>query len=123
MPGRKGRLRSGRTLGERGGHRPVDARRDGAALQAHDVPRSRRRRSHGVRAGKRAGPDPAVRGRMNLRAHQADVVQQAVVESRQLTLAGARARTAPRRIDHTVADAAGEGLPRRLQSTGAWSNG
>jgi hypothetical protein len=45
---------------------------------------------------------------MNLGAHQADVAQQAVVEPRQLPLAGARARAAPHRIDHTVTDEAGE---------------
>jgi hypothetical protein len=45
---------------------------------------------------------------MNLGAHQADVAQQAVVEPRQLPLAGARAGAAPHRIDHTVTD---EGTP------------
>jgi hypothetical protein len=55
---------------------------------------------------KPARPDWAVRDRMNLRAHQADVAQQAVVEQRELPHAGAPARRASHRIDHRLVDEA-----------------
>jgi hypothetical protein len=49
--------------------------------------------------------DHAARGRTNLRASEPDVVQQVVVEPRQLPFAGVPARVASHRIDHPFMDA------------------
>ena len=57
-------------------------------------------------------------GRMHLRARQADVTQEMVIEPRQLAHAGAAAHAAPHRVDHRGIDEANRGAEGE-QST-AW---
>jgi hypothetical protein len=60
--------------------------------------------------------DHAARGRTNLRASEPDVVQQVVVEPRQLPFAGVPARVASYRIDHPVMDALDQTGEERAQT-------